>query len=90
MPLCKPALFTVGLFAFSGSYDNFFSALLYINSIKKFTIQLGLRAFAASDSYTEWGPIFAMIILTMIPLILAFILTQKNLIKGINTTGLKG
>ncbi len=90
LPLCKPALFTVGLFAFSESYDNFFGALLYINSVKKYTIQLGLRAYAASDSYTEWGPIFAMIILTMIPLILAFVLTQKNLVKGINTTGLKG
>lgn len=90
LPLSKPVLFTVGLFAFGASYDNFFGSLLYINSIRKFTIQLGLAAFVSTDGYTEWGPVFAMTIITMIPMIIIFILTQKNLVKGINTTGLKG
>lgn len=90
MPLCKPALFTIGLFAFSGSYDNFFGALLYINSLSKYTIQLGLRAFVATDSYVEWGPIFAMTVVTMVPLIVAFVLTQRYLVQGISMTGIKG
>ena len=90
LPLCKPALFTVGLFAFSDNYNNFFGPLLYLNSINKFTVQLGLRTFVSAEGFTEWGPIFAMTIVTMIPLVIVFILTQKNLVKGINTTGLKG
>lgn len=90
MPLCKPVLFTVGLFSFGDSYNNFFGPLLYINSISKYTVQLGLRAFVSNDGFTEWGPVFAMTIVTMIPVIIVFILTQKNLVKGISTTGLKG
>lgn len=90
LPLCKPAIFTVILFSFSGSYDDFMGPLIYINSISKFPIPLALRMFVSNEGRMDWGPILAMTLVSLLPPLLVFLGAQKNLIEGISTTGLKG
>lgn len=90
MPLSKPVVFTVLLFSFIDAYDDFMGPLIYLNTLKKFPVSLALRLFVSNEGGTEWGPIFAMTVVTMLPLILVYVICQKNLVQGISTTGLKG
>lgn len=90
MPLSKPVVFTVILFSFIDAYDDFMGPLIYLNTLKKFPVSLALRLFVSNEGGTEWGPIFAMTVVTMLPLVLVYVICQKNLVQGISTTGLKG
>jgi ABC-type glycerol-3-phosphate transport system permease component len=89
IPNCKPALFTVGIFSFIWSWDDFLNQLIYLNSIGKFTVALALRIFTDSSSVTPWGQMFAMAILSIIPVAAIFAGAQRYFVEGIVTTGLK-
>jgi multiple sugar transport system permease protein len=90
LPLIVPALMTAGIFAFYWSWDDFLTPLIYLNDPKLYTISLALRSFADPSSVTNWGGVFAMGILALIPVFVIFIVFQKYLVEGISTTGLKG
>ena len=90
MPLCKPVIFTIMVFAFTDAYEEFFSPLIYLNSPKKFPVSLALRLFINNEGPANWGPTLAMTLVTMVPLVIVFIFAQNYLVKGISTTGLKG
>ena len=90
LPLIKPALVTAAIFAFYWSWDDFLAPLIYLNSPQLYTISLALRSFADPSSVTNWGAVFAMGILALVPVFVIFILFQKYLVEGISTTGLKG
>ncbi|MEY8746503.1 carbohydrate ABC transporter permease [Paenibacillus tundrae] len=88
-PLIKPALVTVAIFTFLWSWDDFFSQLLYLNSVEKFTVGLGLRMFI--DQFeVQWGQLLAMSLLSVIPSAIVFFIAQKHFVEGIATTGIKG
>ena len=89
LPNCKPALFTIGIFSFIWSWDDFLNQLIYINSIGKFTVALGLRMFVDSSSLIPWGQLFAMSILSILPCTIIFAAAQRYFVEGIVTTGLK-
>jgi multiple sugar transport system permease protein len=67
LPLSKPALITTAIFSFIWEWDNFFSHLLYINRISLFTVPLGLRTFIDATGTSSYGPLFAMSVLSLIP-----------------------
>ena len=90
MPNCKPAIFSVALFAFMWSWDDFLNQLLYINDVGKYTISLGLRLFLDNAAAVSWGSLFAMSILSLIPIVTIFFLAQRFFVEGIATTGVKG
>jgi multiple sugar transport system permease protein len=90
LPISKPALVTTAIFTFIWNWDNFFSNLLYLNSVSLWTVPLGLRAFVDSMGATSYGPLFAMSILSLVPVFIFFISAQRQLVEGISTTGLKG
>lgn len=90
VPLCKPALFSVGLFQFMWTWNDFFNSLIYINSVKKYTVSLGLRMTLDTQSVINWNQIMAMSSLTMVPCIWLFFFAQKYFVEGIATSGLKG
>lgn len=90
LPLIKPALVTSAIFAFYWSWDDFLTPLIYLNDPKLYTISLALRSFADPSSVTNWGGVFAMGILALIPVFIIFIVFQRYLVEGISTTGLKG
>jgi ABC-type glycerol-3-phosphate transport system permease component len=89
IPNSKPALFTVGIFSFIWSWDDFLNQLIYINSIGKYTVSLALRMFTDTYAKIPWGQIFAMSILSIVPCALIFACAQKYFVEGIVTTGLK-
>lgn len=89
VPLIKPPLVTVAIFTFIWSWDDFFSQVLYLSSVEKFTVSLALRMFM--DQFeVKWGQLFAMSFLSIMPLVIVFMLAQKHFVEGIATTGLKG
>lgn len=90
LPLTTPALVTTALFSFMWTWDNFFGALLYLNNPRKYTVAIALKNFADPTSSTDWGAIFAMSTLSMIPILVIFLVFQRFLVEGISTTGLKG
>jgi ABC-type glycerol-3-phosphate transport system permease component len=89
LPNCKPALFTVGIFSFIWSWDDFLNQLIYVNSIGKFTVSLALRMFTDNSAVTPWGQMFAMSMLSILPCAIIFAAAQKYFVEGIVTTGLK-
>lgn len=90
LPLSTPAILTTAIFSFIWTYDDFFSQLIYLGDPKKFTISLALRQYIDVSGESAYGRLFAMSIVSLIPILIFFITCQKYLIEGIATTGLKG
>lgn len=88
MPLAKPAVVMVIIFAFNGNWNEFLLPLIYIFSQDKFTLALGLRMFQGESS-TSMHLLMAASLLTMLPVLLLFFLTQRYFIQGIVFTGVK-
>ncbi|HIR13434.1 MAG TPA: carbohydrate ABC transporter permease [Candidatus Choladousia intestinavium] len=89
LPLTKPALVVVGMFAFMNTWNDFLGPLIYLNSDDKYTVALGLQLFVGSYR-AEWQLMMAAACLVVIPAILVFMIGQKYLIEGITMTGVKG
>ncbi|WP_315838936.1 carbohydrate ABC transporter permease [Bradyrhizobium prioriisuperbiae] len=90
LPLSLPALATAAIFTFIWTWDDFFGPLVYLTDINTYTVQLGLRSFVDSTGKSDWGALFAMSTLTLLPVLGFFLAFQRLLINGIATTGLKG
>jgi oligogalacturonide transport system permease protein len=91
LPLCKPALFSVTIFQFVWRWNDFFDPLIYINSVKKYPVALGLRmCIELSGEAVAWNRTLAMAVLTMLPPTILYMVSQKTFVEGITTTGIKG
>ena len=90
LPLSKPALATTAIFTFIYSWNDFFTPLLYLADTELYTVPLALRAFIDTTSGSAFGALFAMSVLSLLPVLGVFIAFQKLLVEGIATTGLKG
>lgn len=90
LPLSKPALATTAIFSFIYSWNDFFTPLLYLTDTHLYTVPLALRAFIDTTSGSSFGALFAMSVLSLLPVLGVFIAFQKLLVEGIATTGLKG
>lgn len=90
MPLITPALITASIFSFMWRWDDFLSALLYINESAKYPVSLALKLFCDPGSSSDYGAMFAMATLSILPAVIIFICLQKYLVEGISTSGLKG
>jgi len=89
LPLTKPALATVALFQFLGSWDDFIGPLIYLSSQENYTVSLGLAMFRGQyGSY--WGMLMAVSTVMALPIIVLFFFTQRTFIQGITLTGIKG
>lgn len=86
----KPAVVTGCIFSFMWRWDDFLSALLYINKTAKYPASLALKLFCDPGSSSDYGAMFAMATLSILPAILIFLFFQKYLVEGISTSGLKG
>ncbi len=90
LPLVSPALITGAIFSFMWRWDDFMSALLYINDVAKYPVSLALKLFSDPGSSSDFGSMFAMSVLSLVPIVIVFILFQKYLVEGIASTGIKG
>lgn len=89
MPLTGPATTTVALFSFIGAWKDFMGPLIFINSLEKQTLELGLQTFQTLYG-THWELMMAGAVIVVLPLIVIFFLGQKVFIQGIVMTGIKG
>ncbi len=89
LPLSLPVLATAAIFTFIFTWDDFFAPLVYLNDMGSYTVQLGLRAFVDSSGKSDWGALFAMSVLALVPVLAFFLFCQRLLIEGVATTGLK-
>ncbi|MDF2959762.1 MAG: sugar transporter permease [Paenibacillus sp.] len=90
LPLSKPAVFSVCIFQFIWTWNEFFNALIYINSVSKFPVALGLRMVLDNEGAVNWNQVMAMSVVTILPCVAVFFMAQKYFVEGISTTGLKG
>jgi multiple sugar transport system permease protein len=90
LPLSMPVLVTAAIFTFIFTWDDFFGPLIYLNDMSKYTVTLALRSFVDSTAQSDYGGLFAMSTLSLVPVFLFFLFFQRLLIQGIATTGLKG
>lgn len=86
VPLSKPALATVALFQFLGTWNDFFGPLLYVNDPAKYTLAYGLQQFLSGYG-GQWTQLMAASTLFTLPIILLFFFAQRTFIQGIATTG---
>jgi len=89
LPLTKPALIVVALFQFLGSWNDYLGPLIYLTNENKYPLSLGLPQFL-SQYGTHWNWMMAAATITVIPVLIFFIFTQKQLVEGIKFTGSKG
>ena len=89
-PLVVPALITAVIFSFIWRWEDFLSPLLYVNKSERYPISLALKLFCDPASTSDYGAMFSMSVLSILPLIIIFILLQKYLVDGIVSSGIKG
>ena len=89
LPLMLPALATTTIFTFIWTWNDFFSQLIYLTDPEMYTVPVALRSFVDSTVASSWGSMFAMSVVSLLPIFLAFLIGQRYLIKGIATTGIK-
>ena len=87
LPLMKPSIGTCAVFTFIWTWNDFFSQLLYLTKPDMYTVPIALRTFIDSQSQSSYGPMFAMSVVSLLPLFLVFTFGQKYLVQGIATTG---
>jgi multiple sugar transport system permease protein len=88
-PLITPAVITTVIFSFYWRWDDFLGPLLYLNKPSLFTVSLALKMFSDPMTSTDWGAIFAMGTVSLLPILAIFVAFQKHLVEGISTTGPK-
>lgn len=88
LPLSRPALYTVALFTFLGSWGDFLGPLIYLNDPEKWTLSVGLRSFIGEHD-VEWGMLMAASTLFTVPIVALYFFVQKQFIQGITLTGFK-
>jgi multiple sugar transport system permease protein len=89
VPLLGPALGTLGLITFIGSWNNFMGPLIVIHSMEKYTIPLALRSMQDPQN-TPWGAVMLGASLAVLPLLILFIFSSSRLIAGLTAGALKG
>ena len=89
LPLSKPALATLAIFAFMGSWKDFLWPLIVTNRVDMRTVEVGIASF--SNLYTtDWPHQMAAAVVVMLPIVIVFMFAQKYFVKGITMTGIKG
>lgn len=89
IPIVKPAIVTSSIFAFYWIWQDFFQPLIFMNTLSKFTVPLALNMYLDPSSYNNYGGLFAMSVVSLLPIIVFFIIFQKYLVDGIAMDGLK-
>lgn len=90
LPLLRPALVTTAIFTFLWTYNDFFTPLIYLSQTALYTVPLALRQFLDTSGTSQWGAMFAMSTLSILPSLVLFVLFQRQIVDGVATTGIKG
>lgn len=89
LPLARPALATVAVLTFLTTWNDLTWPLIAINHDTQYTLQLGLTTFQGQH-HTRWSAVMAGNVITVLPVLLAFLVAQKAFIRSVTSSGLKG
>ncbi len=89
LPLCRPALATVGILTFLGSWNNFLWPLVVATTEDKYTLPVALALYSVGQNQTRYGLLLAGSVVVVLPVLIVFVLFQRHFVHGIATTGLK-
>ena len=87
LPLAKPGLATVAIFAFFDRWNAFQAPLIYLNSMEKYTVPVGLRFYLSTMGNAHWNYLMAATLIAIIPPIFVFFTTQRYFVEGAALTG---
>lgn len=90
VPLSKPAIASVSIFNFLTSWDEFQWALTVIDEDAKRTMPIAIAGFFGEHQFTEWGSVFALSMISLVPVFVIFVTMQKYFVSGLQAGGLKG
>ena len=88
-PLVAPGLVATSVFSFITAWNEFIFALTFLQSDSKYTVAIGLQRFFGQNT-AEWGPIMAASTLITVPVVVFFLLIQRNLVSGLSAGAVKG
>jgi multiple sugar transport system permease protein len=89
MPLCGPALATLGIFSFLGSWNNFLWPLVVAQTEDKYTLPVALALYAVGQNATQYGLLLAGSVVVVLPVLAIFLLLQRHITQGVAMTGIK-
>jgi multiple sugar transport system permease protein len=89
LPLSKPALATLAVFAFMGSWKDFLWPLIVTNRTEMRTVEVGIASFSTMYA-TDWPHQMAAAVVVLAPVVIVFVLAQKYFVRGITMSGIKG
>jgi len=89
LPLCGPALATLGILTFLGSWNNFLWPLVVAQSEDKYTLPVALALYSTGQNSTQYGLLLAGATVVVLPILAVFMVFQRRFIEGIATTGIK-
>ncbi len=89
LPLLRPALLTTTILTFIWTFNDFLRQLVYLSDHTRYTAPLGLNAFVDRASGSSYGGMLAMSVVTLVPTVVVFLTSQRRLVEGVATTGIK-
>lgn len=89
LPLCKPALATLGILTFLTSWNNFLWPLVVAQSEEKYTLPVALAIYAIGENRSDYGLLMAGSVVIILPVLAVFLLLQRHFVRGIAMTGIK-
>lgn len=90
LPLASPAIAAVSIFNFLTAWEEYPWALTVINDFEKRTLPIAISGFFGQHNFTQWGYVFAMSVVSLIPVIIVFLACQKFFVTGLSAGAIKG
>ena len=90
VPLLKPAIISVIVFQFIWTMNDFMGPLVYLASVEKYPVSLGLKMSIGATEEVEWANVIAISVVALIPSVAVFFLAQRHFIEGASSSGIKG
>lgn len=88
-PLITPALATATIFSFYWRWEDLLGPVLYLNRPSQYPVSMALKMFLDNETVSNWGAMFAMSVVSLVPVLVLFFLCQRYIVEGISTSGLK-
>jgi ABC-type glycerol-3-phosphate transport system permease component len=90
LPIISPGMTSLGLLFFMGAWNNYLGPLIYLKSPEKWTITLAINSLIGGAGLTYWGEQMAMSVVSLIPLVIIFLVFQRQFVEGITAGAVKG
>jgi ABC-type glycerol-3-phosphate transport system permease component len=90
LPIIMPGMTSLGLIFFMGAWNNYLGPLIYLKSPEKWTITLAINGLIGGAGLTYWGPQMAMSVISLLPLMIIFLIFQRQFAEGITAGAIKG